>query len=816
MTLGETLRTFFVAGLALAPAIPALATGNCTNGQTLYATPVSGLSCASNSCHKPDPSGGANKILNGANNPTKIANAINSGVPEMAIFKGKYTASDLDDLATWIALAPTCPAAGTPVIGVAPASYTFPTAQNVGSTSAATTITVSNTGTASASGLGIVNSNAAEFPATNTCSSTLAVGASCTISASFSPSAAGSRSATLTVNSSAGAKTVALAGTGSVVAPGALSMPASYAFAVQTVGSPSAPQSFTLTNTGGSAVTISSVASSNAAEFAISGSTCTGSIGAGASCSFSVTFTPSAAGARSTGVTVTSSGVGSPQSIAVTGTGTAVAAPGVLSVPAPFAFSMQNIGVASAPQTFTLTNTGGTAVTISAVASSNAAEFAISGSTCAGSVAAGASCSFSVTFTPAMAGARSASITVTSTGTGSPQAIALTGTGTTVATPGVLTVPASYAFGTQTVGATGSPQAFTLTNTGGTAVTIAAITSSNAAEFAITSSSCSGVVAVGASCSFSVTFTASAAGPRSASITIASTGTGSPQMLALTGTGTTAATPGVLGVPAAYAFPDQTIAVASAAKTLTLANTGGANVTISGVVSSNATEFAIGASTCAGDIVPGGTCSFTVSFTPSAAGARSASITIASTGVGSPQAIAVSGNGVTTTTPPPPASGTVDVIEYYYPPFDHYFMTTGAVELSALDTGVFSGWVRTGFQFKAYAQGTPGVPTVCRFFSAAFAPKSSHFYTNMPYECDLAKTYPAWTFEGEVFNIPGAAADGTCAPGTVPVYRLYNNGQSGAPNHRYVTVPLVRDQMLAAGWVLEGNLPGLAFMCAPQ
>jgi len=138
-----------------------------------------------------------------------------------------------------------------------------------------------------------------------------------------------------------------------------------------------------------------------------------------------------------------------------------------------------------------------------------------------------------------------------------------------------------------------------------------------------------------------------------------------------------------------------------------------------------------------------------------------------------------------------------------------------------------SGWVQSPAvavlqdnaqwpRLKAYAQGTPGVPTVCRFFSAAFAPKSSHFYTNMPYECDLAKTYPAWTFEGEVFNIPGAAADGTCAPGTVPVYRLYNNGQSGAPNHRYVTVPLVRDQMLAAGWVLEGNLPGLAFMCAPQ
>ena len=218
MIFAKTLRNMLVAGLALAPALPALATGNCANGQTLYAAPVSGLSCASSSCHKANPAQGTNKILNGANNPTRIANAINSTIPEMAIFKGKYTASDLDDIATWIAAAPTCPAAGAPVIGVAPASFTF-AAQNVGSTSAATTITVSNTGTAAATGLSIANSNAAEFPTTNTCPASLANGASCTISATFSPSAAGSRSATLTVNSSAGAKTVALAGTGNVVAP---------------------------------------------------------------------------------------------------------------------------------------------------------------------------------------------------------------------------------------------------------------------------------------------------------------------------------------------------------------------------------------------------------------------------------------------------------------------------------------------------------------------------------------------------------------------------------------------------------------------
>jgi len=345
-------------------------------------------------------------------------------------------------------------------------------------------------------------------------------------------------------------------------------------------------------------------------------------------------------------------------------------------------------------------------------------------------------------------------------------------------------------------------------------VTMTAVNSDNSAEFAITSSSCIGSVAPGASCSFSVTFTASAAGARSATIGIASTGAGSPQSIALTGSGTSVPTPGALAVPATYVFAGQAVGVASAPQTLTLTNTGGSMVGISSVSSSNAAEFATSASTCIGNIAAGGSCSFAVTFTPSAAGARSATIAIISDGVGSPQSVSISGNG-TTSTPPGP-SATVDVLEYYHAGFDHYFITTGTLEVTTLDTGAITGWVRTGYQFKAYALGAPASGTVCRFFSAAFAPKSSHFYTDRPYECELAKTFPAWTFEGEVFNIPSAGPDGTCAAGTVPVYRLYNNGQGGAPNHRYVAIDAVRDQMLASGWILEGSTPGLAFMCAPQ
>ncbi len=56
---------------------------------------------------------------------------------------------------------------------------------------------------------------------------------------------------------------------------------------------------------------------------------------------------------------------------------------------------------------------------------------------------------------------------------------------------------------------------------------------------------------------------------------------------------------------------------------------------------------------------------------------------------------------------------------------------------------------------------------------------------------------------------------GSCAAGTVPLYRLYNNGMSGAPNHRYTTSQAVRASMIAAGWLPEGNGDDGVFACVP-
>jgi photosystem II stability/assembly factor-like uncharacterized protein len=147
----------------------------------------------------------------------------------------------------------------------------------------------------------------------------------------------------------------------------------------------------------------------------------------------------------------------------------------------------------------------------------------------------------------------------------------------------------------------------------------------------------------------------------------------------------------------------------------------------------------------------------------------------------------------------------VPVIEYHHAEFDHYFMTAFPDEIASLDNGSFTGWTRTGLRFNAYSGPVAGATPVCRFYSTAFNSKNSHFYSPFASECNVLQADTHWTMEtADAFDIAVPAADGACAAGFVPVYRVYNNGQGGAPNHRYTTDRAVRAQMIAHGWVAEG------------
>jgi hypothetical protein len=164
-----------------------------------------------------------------------------------------------------------------------------------------------------------------------------------------------------------------------------------------------------------------------------------------------------------------------------------------------------------------------------------------------------------------------------------------------------------------------------------------------------------------------------------------------------------------------------------------------------------------------------------------------------------------------------PASGAKAVaIEYYHAGFDHYFLTSIADEIAKLDNGTFAGWARTGESFAVYSDAPAGSAPVCRFFSTAFDPRSSHFYTPDASECGVVKRNASWQFESpSVFSVLAPGPGGDCPAGSNPVYRLYNNGQGAAPNHRYTTSLATRATMLGKGWIPEGyGSPGV-IMCSP-
>jgi Repeat of unknown function (DUF5648) len=91
---------------------------------------------------------------------------------------------------------------------------------------------------------------------------------------------------------------------------------------------------------------------------------------------------------------------------------------------------------------------------------------------------------------------------------------------------------------------------------------------------------------------------------------------------------------------------------------------------------------------------------------------------------------------------------TVSAVEYFHKDFEHYFVTSNPQEIALLDGGVFKGWWRTGQRYRVDDSPAPGLVPVCRFFTAEYAGKASHFYTASAAECEHVKNMPDWTYEG--------------------------------------------------------------------
>ena len=162
---------------------------------------------------------------------------------------------------------------------------------------------------------------------------------------------------------------------------------------------------------------------------------------------------------------------------------------------------------------------------------------------------------------------------------------------------------------------------------------------------------------------------------------------------------------------------------------------------------------------------------------------------------------------------PPPPGPVARVGQYFNTNTGFYFITASEQEQVAIESGTFAGWQPVNitpsapYTYGFFREGSAGRAAVCRFFSAAFAPKSSHFFSANPLECEAVKQNPLWTYEGDVGYVGITDSTGACPSGLLPLYRVYNNGAGGAPTHIYTTWEgWYTGLSTAGGWTAEGVL----------
>src|ERR1019366_237993 len=197
--------------------------------------------------------------------------------------------------------------------------------------------------------------------------------------------------------------------------------------------------------------------------------------------------------------------------------------------------------------------------------------------------------------------------------TGGTQTVALSGS---IATTDASVSPSSLALGNQPLSTASPVRAITLSNTGkgDLNVTSVAVSGVNASDFTQTNN-CASSVAAGANCTINVTLKPAAAGTRTAAVVVADTAVGSPQTVALSGTGDA---PVASVSPSSLAFGNQAVGVTSSAQSVTLTNSGNAvlNVSRIAVSGTNASDFAQ-TNNCGTSVAAGANCTISVTFKPS-------------------------------------------------------------------------------------------------------------------------------------------------------------------------------------------------------
>jgi parallel beta-helix repeat protein len=454
-----------------------------------------------------------------------------------------------------------------PVTGVnaSPTALTF-SPQVTGTTSAAQTVTVANPTSAAAAVSSITASG--PFAETNNCGSSIAANGSCTVSVTYSPTAAGASTGSVTINAGGVTSTVSLSGTGTAPGPVLSASPASLSFPSTLVGSSPATQTVTVTNTGTTAATVSSVAVTGAFSQT---NNCT-TIAVNGTCTVTVKFTPTAATNTGT-LTVNSNANDNPLTVGLSGAGITSTTNIALNKPVTASSDYQSYVPANVtdgntstywesadgaayPQTITVdlgsTQSIGSVTldlppatawatrteTLSVLGSTNGTTF----SQLVGSAGHTFNPSTGNTATISLpSGTSDRYVELSFTGNTGWTAAQLSefevfpgGGGSTGGSSALTASPTSESFGNENAGSTSATQSVTVTNPGTSAVSMSSIGVTG--PFG-ESNNCGTSLAAGATCTVGVTFAPTAAGSATGSLSVNSSAAGSPLTVALSGTG---------------------------------------------------------------------------------------------------------------------------------------------------------------------------------------------------------------------------------------------------------------------------------------
>ena len=201
---------------------------------------------------------------------------------------------------------------------------------------------------------------------------------------------------------------------------------------------------------------------------------------------------------------------------------------------------------------------------------------------------------------------------------------------------GVTASPGALSFGSAVTGTTSAAQTVTVSNPTGSAASVSSISASG--DFSQTNT-CGSSIAANGSCTVSVKFAPTATGSRTGTLTVNAGGVTST--VSLTGTGT-APGPVLNATPASLSFAGTDVGSSSAAKAVTVTNSGTSPAAVSGVAVTG--DFSQ-TNNCS-SVAAGSSCTVTVTFQPTASGTRTGTLTVTSNANNSPATVSLTGSGI--------------------------------------------------------------------------------------------------------------------------------------------------------------------------